>query len=150
MRHLTFAVLALCLSVLAVNANVNAGLDSYEVYLNDKLMLKQSVNQPLNLRTLALEKATAADKLVVYYRHCHEGEGKGRRLIIEDAKGNVLKKWEFPDAKGERSAMTIAVKDLLELEKKGNGLRMYYASNEMPKPELLASLQMNGKSTALR
>lgn len=158
MQHLTFkqtwvkafALITLCLSVLSVSANV--GLDSYEVYLNNKLILKQYVNQPLNLRKLALDKASPNDQLVVHYKSCHQDEkgGTSRRLVIEDEKGNVLKKWEFPDGFGSKSGMTIQVKELLELEKKGDGLKIYYVSNETPKPEMLAALQLNGKSTAFR
>ena len=45
------------------------GLDGYEIYLNNKLILKQYVNQPLNLRVLQLTKANEGDELRIKYNH---------------------------------------------------------------------------------
>jgi hypothetical protein len=118
------------------------GLDGYEIYLNNKLILKKYVNQPLNLRVLQLTKVNEGDELRIKYTHCRmKGPGTGRSLTLQDEKGNTLKKWDFAD--GSDYAMTIPVKDLLQLEKKNSNheLSLRYASKERPNGEMLAMLR---------
>jgi hypothetical protein len=120
------------------------GLDSYEIYLNNRLILKQSVNQPLGLRVLPLNKAGADDELRITYRHCTlEGAGTNRSIVVKDGKGNILKKWTFADASGADWSMIIPVKELLQLEKHnaGSDLRLHYTARELPKGETLAFLK---------
>lgn len=134
-----FTLITLCFS--AFSFTTNLGLDSYEVYLNDKLILKQSVNQPLNLRTLQLGNANDNDQLRIKYTHCMiKGAGTDRSIVIKDEKGNALKKWEFANARGSNLSMTISVKELLQLKRNNvnHDLSLYYISRELPKGEMLA------------
>ncbi len=136
-----YMLAALCF--IAFGFTTIAGLDSYEVFLNDKLILKNHVNQPLDLRKLQLQSASDRDELQIHYRHCtNKGVGTGRSLTIRDQKGNILKKWEFADVNSSRSAMVIPVKVLRELESQSDGgLSLHYAAQELPKGEMLASLR---------
>lgn len=121
-----------------------AGLDSYEIYLNNKLVLKQAVNQPLNLRVLQLGKANSNDQLRIIYKHCHTPQtGTDRSIVVKDEKGNTLKKWTFADASGSDLSMTMPVKELLQLEKDNtqHELSLHYLSRELPKGETLAFLR---------
>jgi hypothetical protein len=149
MKHITFnqsfiklfTLVTLCFSAFGFTNNL--GLDSYEVYLNDKLIAKHSVNQPLNLRTLQLAKANDNDLLRINYTHCsNKGYGTDRSILIRNEKGNTLKKWAFADARGSNLTMTISVKELLQVEKANAGqeLSLYYTANELPKGEMLAFL----------
>lgn len=138
-----FALVALCLTVFSFKTNV--GLDSFEIYLNKQLLLKQSVNQPLSLRKLQLNKASDKDLLRIYYRHCaRPGAANDRNIVIKDDKGNILKKWEFPNATGSDLSMVIPVKELLMLVKKNaqDDLSMHYSANGLPKGETLAFLRV--------
>jgi hypothetical protein len=144
-----FTLITLCF--IAVGFTGNLGLDSYEVHLNDKLILKHSVNQPLNLRTLQLDKASADDQLRIIYTHCMvKGAGTDRSIAIKNEKGAVLKKWEFANATGSNLSMTIPVKELLKIEKASadHDLRIYYTARELPKGEMLALIQQDKKSIA--
>jgi hypothetical protein len=125
------------------------GGDVYEIHLNNKLVLKQFVYKPLPFKALSLTNANANDQLTVYYSHCGV-TGKGRSITVKDSKGNTLKKWNFTDAKGNTKGMTIAVKELLQLEKKNaNGsLSLTYAAKELPEGRMLTSLQFAQKNTA--
>ena len=147
MRYITFKrafmqLFALVmLGVMASGFTAKLGLDSYEVFLNDKLILKQSVNQPLSLRKLQLGKATDRDQLRIYYKHCHgDGVGTDRSISIKDDKGNSLKRWKFADATDSNSAMVISVKELSQLEKKNahQDLSLHYSAQELPEGEMLA------------
>ena len=118
------------------------GLDGYEIYLNNKLILKQYVNQPVNLRVLQLTKANESDELRIKYIHCQRtGPGTGRSITLKDEKGNTLKKWDFADASDFN--MTVPVKELQQLEKKNihHELSLYYTSRERPNGEMLAMLR---------
>lgn len=138
----------LCLAVFAVKAK--AGVDSYAIYLNQKLLLKQSVLQPLNVKSLHLDEANYNDQLVIYYSQCNAPNkiASGRSLAVKDAKGNTVKEWKFADATGSNTAMVIPVKELLQLTKKnGYVLGFYYTAQGMPEARLLTSLQIDGQHT---
>lgn len=134
-KLLVYAFLAVALGSLSFTARF--GLDGYEIYLNNKLVFKEYVNSPLNLRVLALDKAKQDDQLRVVYRHCRldNGPGTGRSIALKDDHGNTLRKWDFADA----GQMTITVKDLLEAVKKGTGqVSLVYLSRELDKGEMLS------------
>ena len=122
------------------------GLDSYSIYLNDKLILKQSVNQPLSLRVLQLSTARETDQLRIIYNHCtiKNGAGSNRTVALQDEKGKILRKWEFADATGSDLNMTIAVKELLALAKThaSQELSLHYTARELPKGEMLSMLRL--------
>jgi hypothetical protein len=130
-----------------------AGLDSYEIYLNNKLILKQYVNQPLTLESLGLDQNNIKDQLVIHYAQCNMPDklGKGRSILIKDAKGNIIKKWNFADAKDGKTGMVIAVKEILELERKMPlaKLSMYYTATGNS-GQLLANFHFGDKSTTHR
>ncbi|WP_157366914.1 hypothetical protein [Algoriphagus vanfongensis] len=120
------------------------GLDSYEIHLNEKLIMKQFVNQPLNLRTLQLEKAEAQDMLWVKYTHCTlKGAGSNRAIVLKDDQGHELTQWTFADSRDENKAMKISVAELRKFEEahKNHQVSLYYKSSELPGAELLAYLK---------
>lgn len=136
-------MLLLGLSTMAFSPKL--GLDGYEIYLNDKLIMKQFVNQPLNLRTLQLDKASPQDLLWIKYNHCttKNGSGSDRTIVLKDDKGHELKEWKFANNGTENKPMKVSVAELLQLEKEhaGHQISMYYKSKELTGAELLAYLQ---------
>lgn len=136
-----FALITLAVSVLSFTTNF--GLDSYEIYLNNKVILRQTVNQPLSLRVLQLGEVNKNDQLKIIYRHCKkEGAGTNRSITIKDEKGNILKTWAFANATNADLSMPIAVKELLNLEKaySGHELSIHYSAQELPAGEMLSAL----------
>src|SRR5215210_90456 len=103
--------------IFAVTAN--AGVDSYSIYLNKKLLFKQSMDKPLTLQSLQLEKANPNDQLIIYYTQCHAPKktGSGRSIVVKDAEGRKIKEWKFEDAKGSDHAMIIPVNEMIALQK---------------------------------
>lgn len=137
-----FTLIILCFTTFSFTNNL--GLDSYEIYLNNKLILKQSVNQPLRLKVLQLDKANEKDQLRITYKHCtFEGAGTGRNIVLKDEKGNTIKKWSFADATGSDLSMSIPVKELFQLEKMhmNHELSIQYTAKELSKSEMLAALR---------
>ena len=147
MLHLQFkqtlakavALAAICLTTFAFTSK--PGGDVYQIYLNDKLILRQAVYEPLTMQSLHLTQANINDQLVIYYSHCGT-VGKGRSIAIKTDKGTVLKEWKFADTNGSINGMVIPVKELLQLEKiaDGSSLKIYYASQQLPAGKMLTSI----------
>ena len=130
-----FMLMACCLTLSAFTTRM--GLDKYEIYLNSKLIMKQYVNAPLNLKMLQLDKAGNDDHLRIIYTHCtNKGVGTDRIIAIQDEKGNVLKKWTFENTE---QAMEIPVKELVQVEKqnKNSRLSLHYAAQELHEGDML-------------
>ena len=152
MQHTNFRTIATAMTIVGIILStftaLAGGVDRYEIYLNNKLLLKQSVNQPLSLQSLQLNKSNAKDELVIYYYHCGQ-TGKGRKIAIRDEKGNVVKEWKFANASGSNTGMTIAVKDLLQLEKNyaNDHLSIFYTSELLQQGRMLTGVQFTDKAT---
>jgi hypothetical protein len=123
------------------------GGESFEIYLNNKLLVRQHVTQSFSLQNLNLTAANANDRLVIYYNHCGM-PGKSRTIAIKDAAGKVLKTYTFGDAGSTKEGMTIPVKELLALEKNNNGaqLAIHYTAKELPKGLTLSAVKFNDKA----
>ncbi|MBN7802750.1 hypothetical protein J0A67_17870 [Algoriphagus aestuariicola] len=142
---ITSLLAALIIGLITMAFSPKLGLDSYEIYLNDKLIMKQYINQPLNLRTLQLDKAAPEDLLWVKYNHCtiKSGSGSERVIVLKDAQGHELKQWTFANSPSENKPMKVSVAELRQLEKAHaeHQISMYYKSKELPGGELLAYLR---------
>ena len=129
--------------IFAVTASAG-GVDSYSIYLNKKLLFKQSMDKPLTLQSLQLDKANPNDELIIYYTQCHAPNktGSGRSIVVKDAEGQKIKEWKFKDAKGSDNAMIIPVKELTSFQKKkaASSLVLFYHAENLEKEQKLASL----------
>src|SRR5690242_6660638 len=148
----TFIATALFLTTFSFAAI--AGGDTYEIYLNNKLVFKQRVlnTSAVDLNSLQLTKANYNDELEIYYSHCGV-TGTGRSIELKDDKGNVLKEWKFKDASGNNASMTIPVKEILELQKSNPGVALnlyYFSSKYLPKGRMIASIKLSAKNNALQ
>jgi hypothetical protein len=140
--------LALAAFSVMLLANVAfAGVDSYTIYLNNKLVMKQFVTQPLSVSSLQLDNAAANSTLVVFYNHCGQ-IGKGRTITVKDDHGNTLKEWKFADATGKDEGMQIPVKDILALQQKNANISLYYAAQQLPSGRMLTAIGKRDKTTA--
>ena len=151
---------ALCLTLSSLTAR--AGLDYFEIYLNNQPLLKMSAGKAFSLESLRLNKSNYNDQLVIYYSQCNTPGrvGKERNITVKDGKGKTLKEWKFADvtgidavvdgAKSDRAKMTIPVKELLQLAKDhpGEALSFYYMAQGRPDGQVLASYLVD-KTTAL-
>ena len=143
-KAFTFAALSL------FTFNAKAGADSYEIYLNNKLILKQFVTESLNIKSLQLDKANSNDRLVIFYSHCGQ-TGKGRSIAIKDENGKILKEWKFANSTGSNGSMIIPVKEILQLVKNNTSsrLHLYYAAQQLPKGLMLTSVDLGKSSVTL-
>ena len=116
------------------------GGDSFEIWLNGRMVLQQFVHVSKGVQTLQLNGSSENDRLEVYYRHCGQ-IGKNRYMTIQDESGHALKVWKFADAIDNNTAMSFKVKDILRLKKnKSSKLNLFYSSHELPDGRLLATI----------
>jgi hypothetical protein len=119
--------------------SAKAGIDSYDIYLNNKLLIHQSMAEPFNLKDLPLTEANAGDKLVIRYSQCNAPgkTGRHRSISVKDAGGRIVKEWKFSDAVGSNAEMVIPVKELLQIRKSATGtLSLCYSADEHKGQEL--------------
>ena len=139
-----FSIVFFCAS-----GTAKAGLDSYEIYLNEKLILKQYVNEPLKLASLQLSEANINDRVVINYSQCNMPDkiGKDRSISVKDANGKTVKLWKFANAVGSRVGMVIPVKELLALNNLalGKDLTFFYTAEGLPQGQILAHFQFANK-----
>jgi hypothetical protein len=127
----------------------NRGGDSFEIWLNGKMMLEQFVHVSSAVQTLHLNAASVNDKLDIYYRHCGQ-VGTNRYITIKDESGRPLKVWKFADSNGNNAAMSIKLKDISGLKKsKDTKLNVFYSSNELPKGRELATVDVSNETSVV-
>jgi hypothetical protein len=120
------------------------GGDSFEIFINKKLVVQQFVSHTSGVKSFQLDASNANYQVDVYYSHCGKS-GTSRNIIIKDGENHLLKEWHFSDASGSNTPMSCKVKDLLNIGKT-NGtskLNIYYSSKELPKGRLLAAVLLN-------
>ena len=115
------------------------GGDSFEIYVNNKLVLQQYVMRNEGVKNLSLQQSNYNDQLRINYSHCGQ-VGKDRVITIKDGQNRALKQWRFADAAGTERSMTCKVKDIIDLKKGNTVLQLYYSSRELPGGRLLASI----------
>ncbi len=131
----------------AFSINCMAGGDSYEIYLNKKLVFAYPSGNKFSIeaKTLSLDKSNYNDELAIYYRHCETAD-KGRSIVIKDRQNRILKEWKFADAD---VSMIMRVKDILALKSKESTINLYYISaKQLPEGRMLTSINLNEKKLA--
>jgi hypothetical protein len=138
-------LLFVALSSLLFSFSTPMGGDSFEIYVNNKLVLQQYVTQMKSVQNLNWSQSNVNDEVTIYYSHCGK-TGKNRSITIRDAQNKILKKWQFADAGESNKFMSCKMKDILGLQKSGNSLYIYYSSNELPHGRLLATVGKSAKA----
>ena len=146
----TATLLAICAAMSSFSPK--PGGEGFEIYLGNKLLTQQFGSKINDVKSLQLSQSSYNDELTIKYYHCGKA-GKNRSVTIKDGQNNVLKVFHFSDAAAPVAAMTVKVKDILNLTagpngKKGNNitLKLYYSSTELPGGRLLASI-VTGNTT---
>jgi len=137
----------LCLLLSAFSTK--PGSHSFQVYLDDKLMIEQYVSSKMLVPRINIDPAENYTRLVVKYNECGRTV-TGRKINIKDDRGNVLKEWNFEGStSGYKDAMTCSVKDIQALRQKANGeLRLYYFSADFTEGQQIATLAFGKRDTA--
>ena len=143
------SIFLLGLSALLFSFSGNWGGDSFQIYLNKKLVVKDYVHNSMGTKSFSMDKSTYDDEVEVYYSHCGQ-VGKNRAITIKDENNRLLKELHFADYSGKNSGMSFKVSDFVNWDKR-NGvdqLNIYYSSNELTNGRLLASIVLGSASKA--
>lgn len=127
-----------------------SGGDSFEIYLNNSLIVQQYVVQMKSVKKVSLNQSDYNGEIEIVYSHCGQ-TGKERKVMIKDAQNRILKQWSFADVSGAgNKTMNCKAKEIMELQKNNNGgsLSLYYSSKELPGGKLLADIVVVKNSTA--
>jgi hypothetical protein len=128
------------ISVTVFSFSPAGGGDKCEIYINNKLVVENFISHNSGAKTVTLFPGNYNNRIDVYYSHCGQ-TGKNRSLVLKDAQNKVIKKWEFADASGSNKAMSLKGKDIMDLQKEGNGtLKLFYSSKELPDGKMVASV----------
>lgn len=126
------------------------GTHSFEVYLGDKLIMKEYVSDKTPIKTFGLDKSFSNEEMKVHFNQCGR-LGLSRSLFIKDGQDKVLKEWQFADAaEGASPYMVCKVKDILALQKTDREkVKLVYSSKDVP-DQLLATIVLGeNKSVSL-
>lgn len=142
-----FSLLAMICAAFFSFAPLKGG-DSFQIYLNGKLVLDKALYKNKEIQSLQLPQSAATDKIEVYYNHCGR-TGTNRSMSVKDDQQKTLKTWQFAD--GGRN-MTVLLKELRDVQRssKAGKVNLYYSSKELPGGQLLASVSINNRAVATR
>lgn len=144
-NKMTIASLLVLACVTLFSFSKMPGGDSFQVYLNGKLLLDKALYRNKEIQNLELLQASPNDKVEIYYSHCGI-TGTDRTITAKNEQQKVLKTWRFADASGKK--MSLLLQDLKDLQAKGGNIALFYSSKELPAGQELASVSINSKSLA--
>ncbi|HTF22167.1 MAG TPA: hypothetical protein VK658_29000 [Chryseolinea sp.] len=146
MKTKWYLVIALPIACLLLASFITLpGGDSFEVYLDNDLLLKEHVygqraSQPINL------DKNSGTTLTVSFSHCGV-TGTSRSLSLRDGEKNLLKEWKFADVDPKiKDPMAMPVKEVVAASA-GHHATLYYKSNEIENAVMLAPVKLIDKST---
>lgn len=127
------------------------GGEGYEIYIDNKLVMHQFGQKMKEVKNLQLSADQAESELNVKFYHCGMA-GKSRSLELRTPGKQVLKKWKFANEESKNFAITVKVKEILDLQKKaGKGtLHLFYSSEEAPGGRFLAGIINSDRSVAIK
>jgi len=141
-KAIAFAVLGVTIMSLLSFTPPPAGGEGFEIFLNNKLVIRQYGSQVNTVGNIELGAAATTGELTVKYYHCGRA-GKERNITIKNDQDKFLKAFHYGDAASPNAMMLCHVKDLAGLQKfsKTNELKLYYSSTELPNGRLLAYIK---------
>ncbi|HMK27841.1 MAG TPA: hypothetical protein VK483_17540 [Chitinophagaceae bacterium] len=124
------------------------GGEGFEISLNNKVLIQRFGSDINTVSSLQLNPAASNDQLIIKYHHCGR-VGKNRVVTIRDGQNNLLKEFRYADVSTPVAAMSLPVKDILNLKKgNANTLKLYYTSTELPNGRLLTSIVLGRSAVA--
>lgn len=141
MKSLISKTLLLCTMAISLfSFTAKPGGEGFEIFVDNKLMIQRFGHDINTVQPLQLNQQSGNEKLLIKYHHCGR-VGKNRVIAIKDAQNVVLKEFRYSDPATASSAMSLEIKDILGLKKKGTGLlKLFYTSSELPGGRLLTTI----------
>ena len=145
------SIISKAMSLVAIAATLlsfspKPGGEGFEISLNNKVLIQRFGNEMNNVSSLQLNPTSSNDQLIIKYHHCGR-VGKNRVITIRDGQNDLLKEFRYADVSTAVGAMSLPVKDILNLKKgNANTLKLYYSSTELPNGRLLTSIVLKSNA----
>jgi hypothetical protein len=140
-------VLPLACSFLASFSTLPGG-DSFEVYLDNELLMKEHMWGERTIKAITLEKNSRAT-LLVSFSHCGV-TGTSRSLSLIDDQHKVLKEWKYADVgPSVKDPMAMPANEVVAAIA-GRNASIYYRSKELDHAVMLAPMRLVDRSSASR
>ena len=122
------------------------GSDSFEVYLDNELLMKEYVYGDRANKSITLDKNSQAT-VTVSYSHCGI-TGTSRKLSLIDDQKKLLKEWSFGDVGSKvKDPMPVTVKEIVAASN-GKSATLYYKAKEIDNAVMIAPVKLVDKTTA--
>ena len=142
----TMSLVAIAATLLSFSPK--PGGEGFEISLNNKVLIQRFGSEMNAISSLQLNPAASSDQLIIKYHHCGR-VGKNRVITIRDGQNNLLKEFRYADVSTPVGAMSLPVKDILNLKKgNANTLKLYYSSTELPNGRMLTSIVLGRSAVA--
>ena len=129
-------------SVILCSFALVPGGASYEVYLNNRLVVKEHLYGRQEVQTLPLSISTSEeDELSLTFNNCGKID-TSRKISLKDDKDATLKEWTFADSPDLKNQMKIKVTEIAVFSSKHSTAKVVYSSRELTDPIHLINLQM--------
>ncbi|MGC4034562.1 MAG: hypothetical protein QM764_01285 [Chitinophagaceae bacterium] len=145
------SIILVCLFFSGFHGVSKAGGITFEIYLNNKLLLNQRYNKIIEgSPDLQFASANKNDNLHIFFRSC--GVSSSTRSVgIKTENNELLKKWDFANSTSSDLSMTIPISEIMDLQKQkpGSTLKLFYFSpDQFRDGYMLASVLSNKTNTA--
>lgn len=139
------SLVVIVLSAFLCSFSEKPGVESFTIYLNDKVLLQEYLTDDRIVKTISLTAGNSDDALRIHYNHCGK-TGIERTVSILDDDKKVLKTWRFSDH--TPPLMKIDMKEVFAVTKKTQGLKLVYTSKELSKGAVLAAINVENDTKA--
>ena len=141
-----FVVLA---SVVLCSFVLVPGGASYEVYLNNQLVMKEHLYGRKDVPTLPLRiTSTAQDELSLTFNNCGKID-TSRKISLKDENDVTIEEWTFTDSPDLKNQMRIKVNEITTFRNEHPTAKLVYASRELRDGIHLVNLQLTD-ATAMK
>lgn len=147
LRSAATTLLVVLASVVMSSFAPKPGSASYEVYLNNQLLMKEYLHGRKEAPTLPLNVSSAQDEFSLTFNNCGKVD-TSRKISLKDEQDATLKEWTFADSPDIKNQMKIKVADIVAFRGKHSTTKLMYSSRELSDIHLV-NLQLSD-ATALK
>ncbi len=141
-----FVVLA---SIVLCSFALVPGGASYEVYLNNQLVMKEHLYGRKVVPALPLNiTSSSQDELALTFNNCGKID-TSRKISLKDDEDKTMKEWTFADSPDLKNQMRIKVNEITAFRNKHSTAKLVYSSRELRDGIHIVNLQLTD-ATALK
>lgn len=115
---------------------------SYEVYLNDRLVIQEHLYGRKEAPTVPLNTTAAQDELSIMFNDCNKVD-TSRKISLKTEDDKTLKEWTFADSPDLKDHMDIKVSEITVFRKNHSTVKLMYSSKQVSDGVHLVNIQLS-------